>query len=132
MNGDDQMNEIQVSIAQLDNYGPWTVSPEPKPEAYLQMLQARLFADLEKGFSERSGLAFLGRFDNTLAVSNGISLNQHKEIQERIDEHYPVTVSFGVGTGETAYAAQKLASKSLQETGSSQSSDRIEEIAGKH
>lgn len=124
------MDEIQVSIAQLDNYGPWTVEPDPKPEAYLQMLQTRLFADLEEKFSERGGLAFLGRFDNTLAVSNGISLEQHRKIQKKIGEKYPVTMSFGVGSAETPYEAQKLASESLQQTGSSQSPERKEELAG--
>lgn len=125
------MKKIQVSIAQLDNYGPWTVSPEPKPEAQLQMLQTRLFADLEEEFSKRSGLAFLTRFDNTLAISNGVSLKEHRDIQRRIREDYPVTVSFGVASAETSYEAQKAASQVLQETGGSQSSKRIEELAGK-
>lgn len=124
------MKKIQITACQLDNYGPWTVSPEPKPEAYLQMLQTRLFADLEEEFSERGGLAFLTSFDNTFAVSNGISLENHKEIQKRIRENYPVTLSIGLGSAETAYEAQKLASKALQKTGSSQSEDRREESSG--
>lgn len=124
------MKKVQISIAQLDNYGPWTVSPEPKPEAYLQMLQTRLFADLEEEFSEREGLAFLTRFDNTLAVSNGLSMEDHIEIQERIRENYPVTVSFGVACAANPYDAQKIASKSLQDAGSSQSEDRSEELKG--
>ncbi len=124
------MKKIQISIAQLDNYGPWTVSPEPKPEAYLQMLQTRLFADLEEGFSEHGGLAFITRFDNTLAISNGLTMEDHVEIQESIRENYPVSVSFGVATAKSAYEAQKLASKSLQGTGSAQSEDRVEEIIG--
>lgn len=124
------MKKIQISIAQLDNYGPWTVLPEPKPEAYLQMLQTRLFADLEESFSEKDGLLFLSRFDNSLAVSNGISLEDHEKIQERIRENYPVTVSFGVASADNPYEAQKLASQALQETGSSQSEERQEEVRG--
>ncbi len=124
------MKKIQISIAQLDNYGPWTVSPEPKPEAYLQMLQTRLFSDLEEEFSDRECLAFISRFDNTIAVSNGMSFEDHKEIQEKIKEHYPVTVSFGIGTGQTSYEAQKKASEALQSAGSSQSEDRLEKIKG--
>lgn len=122
--------KIQISIAQLDNYGPWTVSPEPKPEAYLQMLQTRLFADLEEEFSQNDGLAFITRYDNTIAVSNGLSLDDHKKIQEKIRNKYPVTVSFGLGTAEKAYEAQEAASKALQDTGSSQSADRCEELSG--
>ncbi len=122
--------KIQISIAQLDNYGPWTVTPEPKPEAYLQMLQTRLFADLEEEFSKRGGLAFITRYDNTIAVSNGLTLDDHLKIQGRIRENYPVTVSFGLGNAETAYEAQRLASEALQNTGSSQSSERCEEVNG--
>lgn len=124
------MKKIQVSIAQLDNYGPWTVKPEPKPEAYLQILQTRLFADLEEEFSEKGGLAFPSRFDNTLAISNGLSLDHHREIQKKVRKNYPITLSFGLGTAESPYEAQKLASQALQKTGSSQSSERREELAG--
>ncbi len=124
------LRQIQISIAQLDNYGPWTVTPENKPEAYLQMLQTRLFADLEEKFSNRGGLAFLSRFDNTIIVSNGVSFGDHREIQDFIDENYPVTVSFGVGHGENAYEAQKRASEALQDAGSSQSEERKEVLMG--
>lgn len=124
------MRKIQISIAQLDNYGPWTVTPESKPEAYLQMLQSRLFADLEEEFSGRGGLAFLSRFDNTLAISNGISIDEHRGIQGRIREEYPITLSIGVGCAENPYEAQELASEALQETGSSQSEDRREALNG--
>lgn len=123
-------DKIQISLAQLDNYGPWTVTPKSKPEAYLQILQTRLFADLEEGFSDRGGLVFMSRFDNTIAVSNGVSMADHRKIQRSIERNYPVTVSFGVASAETAYEGQKLASRALQETGSSQSSDRSEELAG--
>lgn len=122
---------IQISIAQLDNYGPWTVTPKNKPEAYLQMLQTRLFADLEEEISKRGGLVFLGRFDNSLAVTNGISLEEHNQIQKKLGDKYPVTVSFGVGYAEKSYDAQELASRALQEKGSSQSSERSEVLAGK-
>lgn len=125
-----KLKKIQVSIAQLDNYGPWTVTPESKPEAYLQMLQTRLFADLEEEFFDRGGLAFLTRFDNTLVVSNGVPLEDHRAIQKRIREDYPVTLTFGVGVGETAYKAQKQASQAIQNLGSSQSEYRREGLGG--
>lgn len=124
------MKKIQVSIAQLDNYGPWTVSPEPKPEAFLQMLQSRLFADLEEEISDLGGLAFITRYDNTIAISNGLTIEDHEKIQKKIREKYPVTVSFGIGNAETAYPAQKFASEALQDTGSSQSAKRLEEVNG--
>ncbi len=125
-----KLSEIQISIAQLDNYGPWTVSPEPKPEAYLQMLQTRLFADLEGKFSYRNGLAFISRFDNNVIVSNGLSKEDHEDIQKEIRKDYPVTVSFGIGHAQNPIEAQKLASEALQGTGSSQSEERKEIISG--
>ena len=36
---------IQMTLIQIDNYGPWTVTPKPRTESDLQMLQASLFAD---------------------------------------------------------------------------------------
>ncbi len=125
------MKKIQVTLVQIDNYGPWTVSPEPKPEAKLQTLQARLFADLVDEFSSRGGLAFFARFDNILAVSNQISLDQHLNIQKNISEKYPVTVSMGISVGETARIAQQRASRVLQREGSCQSSERKEVLAGR-
>ena len=124
------MKKIQISIAQLDNYGPWTVTPENKPEAYLQMLQTRLFADLEEEFSDRGGLAFLTRFDNTVIVSNGVSKDQHAEIQEKIGNKYPITISFGIGNSDTAYVAQQKASQMIQDAGSAQSEHRREVLEG--
>ncbi|MFP4005564.1 MAG: GTP cyclohydrolase IIa [Candidatus Hadarchaeia archaeon] len=126
-----EKKKIQITLAQLDNYGPWTVEPEPKPEAYLQMIQTRLFADIEEGFSEKGALAFMTRFDNTLIVSNGVSKKHHRKVQRRIGEKYPVTVSFGIGSAVTAYEAQKLASRALQRKGSAQSEERSEEVVGK-
>jgi len=124
------LSQIQISVAQLDNYGPWTVSPEPKPEAYLQMLQTRLFADLEGEFSYRNGLAFISRFDNTVIISNGLSVEDHEDIQKAISREYPVTVSFGIGYAQNSLDAQKQASEALQGTGSSQSEERREKITG--
>ena len=37
---------IQMTLIQIDNYGPWTVTPRPRRESDLQRLQAQLYADL--------------------------------------------------------------------------------------
>ena len=42
---------IQMTLIQIDNYGPWTVTPRPRTESDLQMLQANLFADLNTVFN---------------------------------------------------------------------------------
>ncbi|MEM4202176.1 MAG: GTP cyclohydrolase IIa, partial [Candidatus Hadarchaeum sp.] len=68
------MRKIQLTLIQIDNYGPWTVTPEPRREFELQVLQAELFAELERQFGSRGGLVFPTRFDNLFAVTNGISM----------------------------------------------------------
>ena len=40
---------IQMTLIQIDNYGPWTVTPRPRTESDLQILQAELFADTKFG-----------------------------------------------------------------------------------
>ncbi|KXB03513.1 hypothetical protein AKJ45_01375 [candidate division MSBL1 archaeon SCGC-AAA261F19] len=122
---------MQLTLVQLDNYGPWTVKPSPKPEPYIQSLQGRLFSDIEEEFSARGGLVFSTRFDNMLAVSNGISLEEHENIQEKIHEKYPVTFSMGVGVAEEPYEAQRVASDALRKAGGSRSPDRKGALVGK-
>ena len=124
------MKKIQLTLVQIDNYGPWTVTPRPKPEAELQILQARLFADLEQEFASRGGLLFQTRADNMLAISNGLDLNAHREIQRRIHENYPVTLSMGIGAAETPYEAQELATRALQRIGGSRSPNRVSGLGG--
>ena len=36
---------VRTTLVQIDNYGPWTVTPSPRRETDLQSLQARLYAD---------------------------------------------------------------------------------------
>ncbi len=124
------MKKIQLTLIQIDNYGPWTVSPEPKPERKLQQLQAELFAKIEQAFGSRSGLVFATRFDNMIAISNGINLEGHHEILKSLEGAFPVTVSMGIGTGATAYEAQANATKALQKEGSSRDPKRVSRVAG--
>lgn len=124
------MTEIQVSLFQLDNYGPWTTSPQPKPEPDLQTLQARVYADLAEGVGSHGGYLFYGRFDNLLGVTNGLDTTAHRTLQEQIADGYPVTVSVGIGTGETPAAATTAASRRLQATGSAQAPGRRNVLTG--
>lgn len=54
---------------------------------------------------------FFTRFDNMLAVTNGMDLEDHRKIQKSIGNRYPITVSMGVGAAETPYDAQRNASR---------------------
>ena len=120
---------IQMTLIQIDNYGPWTVTPRPRTESDLQILQAELFADVQRLIAAKKGLVFFTRFDNLLAVTNGLNEEDHMRIQRSIRNRYPITISMGVGAAETPHEAQKLATIALQKAGSAQSGERKEILA---
>lgn len=120
---------IQMTLIQIDNYGPWTVTPRPRNESDLQILQSELFADVQRQFAVKKGLVFYTRFDNMLAITNGITEEDHLRIQRSIRNRYPITISMGVGAAETPHEAQKLATIALQQKGGAQSSERKEILA---
>ncbi|MEF8774981.1 MAG: GTP cyclohydrolase III [Haloarculaceae archaeon] len=120
------MTNTQLTHIQIDNYGPWTVTPEPRREVDLQTLQSRLFADLSQLFGNRDGYVFFSRFDNMIAVSNGIDMAAHAMIQESVRNRYPVTMSLGVATGRSPATALGTATELLQEAGSAQDAERRE------
>ena len=124
------MTNTQVTLIQIDNYGPWTVTPSPRREADLQTLQSRLFADLSQLFGDRGGYVFFARFDNMIAVSIGVDLDAHAHIQESVGNRYPVTLSLSVASGRTPAAALSAASEQLQAAGSAQDAGRTEILRG--
>jgi GTP cyclohydrolase IIa len=117
---------VRLAVVQLDDYGPWTTTPEPRRETDLQALQARLFATVADFFGDRDGYAFAGRYDNMLGVANHIDPEAFTRLQERVANQYPVTVSVGVGTAPTPVAALEAAGDVLQAAGSAQETDRRE------
>jgi len=125
------VTNTQVTHVQIDNYGPWTVTPEPRREVDLQTLQSRLFADLSQLIGNRDGYVFFTRFDNMIAVTNGLDLDDHALIQESIGNRYPVTMSLGVATGKTPARALGAATEELQEAGSAQDEHRREILRGR-
>lgn len=120
---------IQMTLIQIDNYGPWTVTPRPRTESDLQILQAELYADVQRQVAARKGLVFYTRFDNLLAITNGLTVEDHLRIQRSIRNRYPITISMGIGAAETPHEAQKLATIALQNEGGAQSSERKEILA---
>ncbi|MFD1514055.1 GTP cyclohydrolase IIa [Halomarina rubra] len=121
---------IQTTLVQLDNYGPWTVTPEPRAEMCLQALQARLYADLAEAVGHRNGYAFYTRGDNMISVTNGIGREAHAEIQSSLAVQYPVTTSMAIGTGATPKEAVDDASALMQSAGGAQSPNREMVVAG--
>ena len=124
------VTNTQVTLVQIDNYGPWTVTPAPRREADLQTLQSRLYADFAQLFGNRGGYTFFARFDNMIAVTNGIDRDEHALIQESIGNRYPVTVSFSIGSAATPADALEVATRQLQDAGSAQDADRQEILRG--
>ncbi|GAB3684947.1 GTP cyclohydrolase IIa [Salinarchaeum chitinilyticum] len=124
------MTATQVTLFQLDNYGPWTVTPEPRPEPELQALQARLYADLADAVGDRGGYVFVTRFDNVVAVTNGLDREDHRAIQAAIAERYPVSISAAIGYDEQPATALADATALLQEQGSAQDAARTEVLVG--
>ena len=124
------MTNTQVTLIQIDNYGPWTVTPEPRREVDLQTLQSRLYADLSQLVGNREGYVFFTRFDNMVAVTNGIDADAHALIQESVGNRYPVTVSLGIEADPSPAAALGAATTNLQEAGSAQDAGRTEILSG--
>lgn len=124
------VTNAQLTLIQIDNYGPWTVTPEPRREVDLQTLQSRLYADLSQLFGNCEGYIFFTRFDNMVAVTNGLSMNDHTLIQESVKNRYPVTISLGVESGTTPVQALDDATRHIQETGSAQDKSRREILVG--
>ena len=124
------MTNTQLTLVQIDNYGPWTVTPEPRKEMDLQTLQSRLFADLAQFVGSRGGYVFFTRFDNMIAVTNGLDHGDHARLQESVSNRYPVTVSLGIGSDPSPVRALETATAGLQRAGSAQDGDRREVLTG--
>jgi GTP cyclohydrolase IIa len=89
-----------------------------------------LYADLAQLFGNRDGYIFFSRFDNMIAVTNGLDEADHALIQESVGNRYPVTMSLSVATGTTPVSALGTATEALQEAGSAQDDGRREVLRG--
>lgn len=97
---------IQLTIIRIEGYGPWTVTLGSDREAQLQMLQARIYHDVQRLFSERDGIVFFNRFDEYFAVTNGLDADDHLRIQHELTRLYDnMSMSMTIGTGKTAFEA---------------------------
>ena len=59
---------IQICIAKITGYGPWTLTLGSDREHVLQMLQATLYKNLQERFSEKNCLVFSNRADEFFAI----------------------------------------------------------------
>ena len=112
---------IQIAYIQIDNFGPYTEKMGDNREHKIQILLSEIFIFLQKCFNRYNGLVFAATKDNMIAVSNGISLEDHRLILEEVEKQFPITISMGIGVGETPIMAQIEASEVLSAHGSAQS-----------
>jgi GTP cyclohydrolase IIa len=97
---------IQLTIIRIEGYGPWTVTLGSDREAQLQMLQAKIYHDVQRLFSEKGGIVFFNRFDEYFAITNDIDALDHKEVQRELTELYDdLKMSMAIGAGKTAFEA---------------------------
>ena len=96
---------IQLSILKITEYGPWTLTLGSDREHELQMLQASLYKQIQQLFSAKNCLVFLNKSDEFFVVSNGLTLNDHIEIQKSLKKSFEVTLTISIGYGNTPFEA---------------------------
>lgn len=96
---------IQLTILKINGYGPWTLTLGSDREHELQMLQASLYKEIQRLFSQRNCLAFLNRADEFFVVTNGLDLEGHVEIQKNLEKSFDIRLSMSVGFGDTPFKA---------------------------
>jgi GTP cyclohydrolase IIa len=96
---------IQLSILKITGYGPWTLTLGSDREHELQMLQASLYKEVQKLFSEKNCLVFLNRADEFFVITNGLKLEDHIEIQKKLEKLFDIRLAISIGYGESPFDA---------------------------
>jgi GTP cyclohydrolase IIa len=102
---------IQLTIIKITGYGPWTLTLGSDREHRLQMLQASLYKEIQNLFSQKNCLAFQNRFDEIFVITNGLSVNDHIEIQKQLIKLFDLGLSISIGQGNTPFEASVNADK---------------------
>ena len=97
---------IQITLIQIDNFGPYTEEMGNNREHKIQILLAEIFIFLQKKFNLYGCLVFDGSRDNMMVISNNMSIKDHQFIIEQVEKEFPITISMGIGVGETPIDAQ--------------------------
>jgi GTP cyclohydrolase IIa len=107
---------IQLTIIRIEGYGQWTLTLGSDREAELQMLQARIYHDVQRLFSERDSIVFFNRFDEYFAITNGLGADDHLHIQHELTKLYDnMLMSMTIGAGKTAFEANLNAYRTRKE-----------------
>lgn len=96
---------IQLTIIKITGYGPWTLTLGSDREHKLQMLQSSLYNEIQNLFSGKNCLAFSNRSDEIFVITNGLTLQDHVEIQKKLTERFDLGLSMIIGQGNTPFEA---------------------------
>ncbi len=96
---------IQLTIIKINGYGPWTLTLGSDREHELQMFQASLYKEVQKLFSQKNSLVFLNRSDEFFAITNGLTLDDHVEIQKNLESSFDLKLTMAIGYAETPFDA---------------------------
>jgi len=97
---------VQLSIIRIDDYGQWTTTLGTDRESQLQMLQAKIYYDIQRLFSQKDCIVYGNRFDEFFAVTNCLSVQDHISINLELAKSYPdLSMSMAIGIGDTPYKA---------------------------
>ena len=109
---------IQLTIIKITGYGPWTLTLGSDREHRLQMLQASLYKEIQDLFSQKNCLAFPNRFDEIFVITNGLSVDDHVEIQKHLVKSFELGLSMSIGQGKTPFEASSNADKARRSNAS--------------
>lgn len=105
---------MQVTVAKIAGYGPWTLTQGHDREHRLQILQASLYVELQRLFAEKGGLVFPNRHDEFVIASGKLDTTTHHTIMDTIDARFEVSLQMHAGIGDTPYAANEMAYRARQ------------------
>ena len=105
---------IQLSILKITEYGPWTLTLGSDREHELQMLQASIYKEVQRLFSEKNCIVFLNRADEFFVVSNGLDLEEHIQIQKTLEKSFEVGLTISIGYGNSPFEANLKAYEGKQ------------------
>jgi len=69
------------------------------------MLQASFYKQVQQLFSAKNCLVFLNKSDEFFVVSNGLTLDDHVEIQKSLKKLFEISLTISIGYGNTPFEA---------------------------
>ena len=105
---------IQLSILKITEYGPWTLTLGSDREHELQMLQASIYKEIQRLFSDKNCIVFLNRADEFFVISNGLDLDEHVQIQKILEKSFEVGMTISTGYGNSPFEANLKAYEGKQ------------------